>query len=72
MEIQLPYGRSALQANLPDHRLQAVLKSRLESYQPFAGETELVEAALRSPIGSEPMGAARAASTSSVSPMGGT
>ena len=55
MEIQLPYGRSALQANLPDQRLQAVLKSRLESYQPFAGETELVEAALRSPIGSEPL-----------------
>ena len=55
MEIQLPYGRSALQANLPDQRLQAILKSRLESYQPSVGETELVDAALRSPIGSEPL-----------------
>ena len=39
MEIQLPYGRSALQANLPDQRLQAVLKSCLESYQPSVAET---------------------------------
>ena len=52
MIISLPYGRTHLTAQLPDHRLNAVLCSRLESYVPADGERELVEAALASPIGS--------------------
>ena len=52
MIISLPYGRTHLTAQLPDHRVNAVLCSRLESYVPIAGERELVEAALTSPIGS--------------------
>ena len=53
MLISLPYGRSRLSAQIPDKRIQAVLRSRLEQYVPPMGETELVEAALRNPIGSK-------------------
>ena len=53
MQISIPYGRTHLLAELPDARIQAVLKSHLESYVPPMGETELVEAALAAPIGSE-------------------
>ena len=53
MQISIPYGRTHLTADIPEDRLQAVLRSRLESYVPPMGETELVEAALANPIGSE-------------------
>lgn len=53
MEIRIPYGPSHLTAEIPDERLSAILRSRLESYIPPMGETELVEEALRNPIGSE-------------------
>ena len=53
MNISIPYGRSRLQANLPEERIQAVLRSRLEEYRPALTETQLVEAALQNPIGSE-------------------
>jgi len=53
MNISLPYGRTHLTADLPDDRIHAVLRSRLESYTPALGESELVEAALRAPIGSD-------------------
>ena len=52
MQISIPYGRAHILAELPDARVQAVLRSRLESYVPPMGETALVEAALASPIGS--------------------
>lgn len=52
MLISLPYGRTRLTADLPDERISAVLTSRLESYIPPMGQRELVEAALRAPIGS--------------------
>ena len=52
MNIHLPFGRTHLTAELPDHRLQAVLCSRLESYRPPMGESELVQSALDNPIGS--------------------
>ena len=52
MQISIPYGRTHLIAELPEERVQAVLKSNLESYIPPMGETELVEAALSAPIGS--------------------
>ena len=52
MEISIPYGREHLRADIPAERLQALLRSRLESYVPELGETELVEQALANPIGS--------------------
>ena len=55
MEISVPYGRTQSTAEIADDRLEAILCSHLESYVPPMGETELVEAALDSPIGSEPL-----------------
>jgi len=52
MHISLPYGRTHLTSELPDQRINAVLRSRLESYVPAAGESELVQNALDAPIGS--------------------
>ena len=52
MQISIPYGRTHLTADIPDAKILAVLKSRLESYTPPMGERELVEAALAAPIGS--------------------
>ena len=53
MQISIPYGRTHISAEIPDARIKAVLRSRLESYVPAKGETELVEAALAAPIGTE-------------------
>ena len=53
MHISIPYGRTHLTAEIPWERIQAVLKSNLEHYIPPMGETELVEAALAAPIGSD-------------------
>ena len=55
MTISLPYGKTHLTAEIPEERILAILRSRLESYVPTLGQTELVEAALASPIGSEPL-----------------
>ena len=55
MNISIPYGRTHLSAQIPDDRMEAVLCSHLESYTPPMDERELVEAALRSPIGSAPL-----------------
>ena len=52
MKISVPYGRTRLEAQIPDQRVQGILCSHLESYVPPMGQRELVEAALRSPIGS--------------------
>ena len=53
MEIRIPYGRSHLTAEIADNRINATLCSRLESYIPPMGQRELVEEALKNPIGSE-------------------
>lgn len=53
MHISIPYGRTHLHAELPENRVNGVLCSRLEAYVPALGETELVEAALRAPIGTD-------------------
>ena len=53
MTISIPYGRTHLQTEIPQERIRGVLCSRLEEYTPAMGETELVEAALRAPIGAE-------------------
>ena len=53
MRISIPYGRTHLHTEIPDHRINGVLNSRLEDYVPTKSETELVEEALRNPIGSK-------------------
>ena len=53
MNISIPYGRTHLNAEIADDRIRGILRTSLESYKPELGETELVEAALRSPIGSD-------------------
>ena len=53
MRISIPYGRTHLHTDIPDERVSAVLTSRLEDYVPTMGERELVEEALRNPIGSK-------------------
>ena len=53
MQISIPYGRTHLSADISEKRISAVLKSSLEQYVPVMGETELVEAALKAPIGSK-------------------
>ena len=55
MQVSIPYGRGHLCADIQDERIQAILRSHLESYRPTLSQQELVEAALRSPIGSEPL-----------------
>ena len=52
MIIHLPYGRSGLSVDLPEARIHAVLRSRLEQYVPHLSQQEQVEEALRNPIGS--------------------
>ena len=53
MNISIPFGRTRLSMEIPDQRINAVLCSHLESYTPALGESELVEVALRAPIGSD-------------------
>ena len=53
MNISVPFGRTRLTAEVADDRIRGVLCSHLEHYTPPMGETELVEAALSAPIGSE-------------------
>ena len=53
MNISIPYGRTRLSADIPEERISTVITSRLEQYKPSVGESELVEAALKAPIGSK-------------------
>lgn len=52
MNITIPYGRGHLTAQLPDERVDAVLRGRLEEYTPPLGQRELIAQALAQPIGS--------------------
>ena len=53
--VQFPYGKEFLTADLPDHRLAAVLISNLHHYKASAAAEDLVEQALKNPIGSAPL-----------------
>ena len=55
IHLQFPYGKGFLEADLPRERVQAVLTSDLESYQPPHEAEELVRRALENPIGSAPL-----------------
>ncbi|MTI59020.1 MAG: nickel-dependent lactate racemase [Firmicutes bacterium] len=52
MLIKLPYGKGEKILNLPDERVEGVLTSRVEDYQPPGSQLELVKKALREPVGS--------------------
>ena len=55
MHFELPYGRGTLPADIPDARVAAVLRGRLESYVPEADPETLMQRAMEHPIGSEPL-----------------
>lgn len=55
MRIEIPYGKAALSADIPDERIGAVLTNQLHDYKPEAPAEVLVERALASPIGSPPL-----------------
>lgn len=55
MKVRFPYGKEFLSLDIPDNRLQGVLVSNLHHYTPKADPMELVEEALRNPIGSAPL-----------------
>ncbi|MBR4290067.1 MAG: nickel-dependent lactate racemase [Oscillospiraceae bacterium] len=52
MNISIPYDRTHLHAEIDDSRVNGMLKSRLETYVPDHSQQQLVEDALRNPIGS--------------------
>ena len=51
-KVSFPYGKTKLEYDFAPDELVAVLTSSIEEYEPAAGESELVERALKSPIGS--------------------
>lgn len=53
--IPLPFGNQTLPCTLPEEKLRGVLVSSLHSYRSELSERELVEQALRQPIGSRPL-----------------
>ena len=55
MKVSFPYGKEYLSLDIPESRLQGVLVSNLHHYTPKASPIDLVEEALRNPIGSEPL-----------------
>lgn len=48
--INIPYGRTQLPLNIPEHRIEGILESRAHQYQPEAEERQLVKMALEHPI----------------------
>ncbi len=54
-EVRFCYGKGKMKGSFPESRLMGVLQSRLHDYVPEMGEAELVEHALRHPIGSPPL-----------------
>lgn len=53
--IKFPYGKELVEFDIPDERFAGSLTSSLNDYIPCAEEAELIEKALRAPVGSEPL-----------------
>ena len=53
--LEFPYGKEKLSCQIEDAQLSGVLTSAIHHYVPAAGEVELVENALKNPIGSLPL-----------------
>lgn len=54
-EVLFPYGKEKLHHRFEDGALIGVLESSINTYQPAGSATELIEAALKAPIGSQPL-----------------
>lgn len=52
MKIKFPYGKTVLEAEIPDSRLNGILESKAHHYIAEKSETELIDEALANPIGS--------------------
>ncbi len=53
--ISIPYYTSSLELHIEEENLEAVITSGLDSFDPGMGEAELVEKALREPVGTLPL-----------------
>ncbi len=53
--IKIPYGKTYIEGDVPKERLLGVAESRLGDYIPEGTPAELIEAALRCPIGTPPL-----------------
>ena len=51
--IKFPYGKTFLEANIPNERLDGILVSSLHSYVPEKSPSELVESAIENPTNSK-------------------
>ncbi len=52
MRVSIPYGRSTLSCDLPDHRLKAVLLSKLRDLKGRGCQEDIVRKSLEKPMGS--------------------
>ncbi|SDE81304.1 Lactate racemase [Sporomusa acidovorans DSM 3132] len=50
--IKIPYGKTFMEANVAEERIEAVLESSAHHYRPEAAEAELVKQSLEHPVGS--------------------
>ena len=51
--IEIPYGKSKLAFDLPDERIQGILRSKAGSYKVNMSEEDIVKRALENPIGTK-------------------
>lgn len=54
--VSFPYGKEKMEYSFQQSELLAVLESSINDYRPTVSENELVETALRSPVGSPSLG----------------
>lgn len=55
MRLKLPYGRTSLECTLPKHRVNGVLRGRLDSYVPSGEPEQLVIDSMNHPCASLPL-----------------
>ncbi len=53
--IKLPYGRTILETEIPDYRINKILESKAHDYVSNMSETELIDEAFSHPIESSPL-----------------
>ncbi len=53
--IKLPYGKTILETEIPDYRINKILESKAHDYVTNMSETELIDEALANPIDSPPL-----------------
>lgn len=50
-EIEFPYGKEKIHCRIPDEKIEGILVSKLQDYEPKGTQQELVEEAMAHPIG---------------------